>query len=130
MRAAANEVRGGIAAIRYSAIRSWPDLLHAAHIGPKRIRNGDRAVGVLVVLHDGDQRAADRDAGPVQGVDEAVALPLLRPEAGLHPPRLEVAADRARRNFAERPLPRQPDLDVIGLLRAKPMSPVESVMTR
>src|ERR1700734_2732389 len=37
--------------------------------------------------------------------------------AGVHAPGLEVAADRAGRDLAKSPLPRQPDLDVIGLLR-------------
>ena len=40
-------------------------------------------------------------------------------DAGVHPSGLEVAADRAGRDFAKSPLPRQPDLEVVGLLRGE-----------
>ena len=62
-----------------------------------------------------DQRAADGDAGAVERVDEPRALALGRPVARVHPPRLEVAADRAGGDLAVAVLPRQPDLDVEGL---------------
>ena len=53
------------------------DLLEAAHVGPQHVRNGDAAILVLIVLHDGDQRAADGDARTVQRMDEQVALAVL-----------------------------------------------------
>ena len=66
----------------------------------------DRAVLVLVVLEDRDQRAADRQARAVERVDEARALALLGPEARVHAPRLEVAAVRAAaRSRDRRPAP-------------------------
>src|SRR3546814_11472685 len=77
------------------------------------------AVLLLVVLQDGDQRAADREAGAIQGVDEARPLLARLAEAPLHPPRLELAAIGAARNLAIGALSRQPDLDVQALLRAE-----------
>src|SRR3546814_12526193 len=50
------------------------DRLQPAAVGPRRLRHGDAAVGLLVVLHDGDEAAADRPAGAVQGVHEAGAF--------------------------------------------------------
>ena len=91
----------------------------AAHVGLQRVRHRDRAVCLLVVLHHRDQRAADRDAGAVERVDEARDLAVLAAIARVHAPRLEVAADRAGRNLAVHVLARQPDLDVVGLLRGK-----------
>ena len=41
---------------------------HAAHVGHQRVGDGDGAVGLLVVLQDGDQRAADGEAGAVERV--------------------------------------------------------------
>ena len=75
------------------------DNLHPAHIGLQHVRHGDRAVFLLVGFHDRDQRAADRGAGAVQGVHEtrlAVGTALTR----VHSPRLEIAAQRAARDFA------------------------------
>src|SRR5690606_9837151 len=95
------------------------DLFSAAHIGAKSLRNCDAAVGVLIVLHHRDQRAADGDAGAVQRMDEAGPLPFGRTIASLHAPRLEIAADRTGRNLAIGVLAGQPDLDVVGLLRAE-----------
>ena len=93
--------------------------VEAAHVGLERRRDRDAAVLVLVVLQDRDERAADRDAGAVEGVDEARALAVLRPVARVHAPRLEVGADRAARDLAIGALPRQPDLDVVGLGRGE-----------
>src|SRR5690349_1927498 len=95
------------------------DDLDPAHIGLQRIRHGDGAVGALIVLQHGNQGAADRKAGAVQGMDEAHALPFLRPEARLHAPRLELAAIGAARYLAIGVLPGQPDLEIIGLARGE-----------
>src|SRR5690348_14734350 len=52
-------------------------------------------------------------------MDEARAFALLGAEARGHAPRLELAAIGAARDLAIRRLPRQPDLDVIGLARGE-----------
>src|SRR5947209_8660484 len=95
------------------------DGLAAAHIGRQRIGHRDRAVLLLIVLQDGDQGAADRDTRAVQGMQVAHMASLVAVPSG-HATRLELTAIRARRNFPICLLPRQPDLDVVGLLRRKP----------
>ena len=54
----------------------------------------DRAVGLLVVLEQGDDRAADRDGGAVEGVEGAVALG--RPDPAADAAGLVVGAVRGR----------------------------------
>src|SRR5690606_41793965 len=49
------------------------DLLQTAHIGPQGLRNGDRPILVLVVLHHRDQRAP---AGHARAVERVVELRL------------------------------------------------------
>src|SRR5215212_10931359 len=95
------------------------DAGHPAHI---RLENGwdrDAAVLVLIVLQNGDKRAADREAGAVERVHEARLLFAGRAIAGIHAARLEIRADRAARNLAIHSLPRQPHLDVVGLGRSE-----------
>src|SRR5262249_12778026 len=58
------------------------DFLRAAHVAPQGGGDGDRAVGVLVVLQDCDERSADREARAVQGM-HGLGLALLVAEAGL-----------------------------------------------
>ena len=91
----------------------------AAHIGLQHVGDADGAVRLLIILQDGDQRAADGDARAVQRMDEAGVLGALRAVARIHAAGLEVAAHRAGGNLAIGPLPRQPDLDVVGLLRGE-----------
>src|SRR5206468_1736227 len=87
----------------------------AAHIRPQRVGHRNRSALLLIGLHHGNQRTADRDAGAVERVHEAHAVfPVA--EAGVHAPRLEVTAVRARGDLAVHPLPRQPYLDVVGFL--------------
>src|SRR5215475_4203538 len=93
--------------------------LEASHIGLEHVGHGDRAVLLLIGLHDGDQRAADRGSRTVQGVNET-RLAVAGTIAGVHASRLEIAAHRAARDFPERAavaLAGHPDLDVVGLLR-------------
>src|SRR6185437_11451828 len=95
-----------------------------AHVGTQRLGNRHRAVLVLVVLQDRDQRAADREARAVQRVHEARApLPAIRallgPITRIHAARLVIAAVGAARDLAVASLPRQPDLDVEGLARGR-----------
>src|SRR5579871_2001706 len=92
------------------------DHRDAAHVGLERVRHRDRAVALLIGLHHGDERAADRDARAVERVHGANAA-VLATVTRVHAARLEIAAHRAGRDLAKEVLPRQPDLDVVGLLR-------------
>src|SRR5690348_11854264 len=93
------------------------DSFQAVHVRTQRCGNGDRSILLLIVLEDGDQGAPDREARAVQRVNEARALLARLAPARLHAPRLELAAVRAARDLAIGILARQPDLDVVGLLR-------------
>src|SRR6185369_8189552 len=95
------------------------DHLQTAHVRLEHAGDGDRAVLLLIGLHHGDQRAAKRGAGAVQRVHESW-LAVRTARAGVHAAGLEVTANRAARDLAERAalaLPGHPDLDVIGFLR-------------
>ena len=69
---------------------------------------------VLVILENGNERAADGEAGAVQRV-QRLGLALFVPEARVHAARLERLEIGAGGNFAVGALARQPDLDVVGL---------------
>src|SRR6185437_13686098 len=107
------------AAARSMGRSNTADRLHPAHIGLQRIGHGDRAVVLLVVLQHGDEGAADGKPGPVERMDKARALAFFRAEACANPPGLKLAAIRAARDLAIGVLPRQPDLDVVGLARGE-----------
>src|SRR5215204_3281594 len=107
------------AAPRAGHVSGMLDPLHPTHVRRKRVRHRDGAVLLLVRLHHRDQRAADGDTGAVEGVDEANFAILFRAIACGHAARLEIAAHRAGGNLAKSLLSRQPDLDVVGLLRGK-----------
>src|SRR5262245_15491582 len=98
-------------------MRMLLDHLHPAHVGLQRVRHRDRAALLLIGLHDGDQRTADRDPRAVQRVHRTPDLAVPAAPARLHATRLERAAVGARGNLPISPLPRQPNLDVVGLLR-------------
>ena len=55
--------------------RDGTSAFQAAHVGAQCRRNGDAAIGVLVVLQNGDQRPAHRQPGTVQRMHSSV-LPL------------------------------------------------------
>src|SRR5262249_45260903 len=93
--------------------------LQPAHVGLQRIRDGDRSVALLVGLHHGDERTADRHPRAVERMHGTDLPALLGTVAGAHAPRPNRAAVRARGNLAIGALPRQPYLDVVGLLRGK-----------
>src|SRR5882724_5902610 len=57
-----------------AAAKLFRDALEPAHIRLKRIRYGDRAIGILVVLQDRDQRPPDGKARTVQRVDRSLHL--------------------------------------------------------
>ena len=107
------------------------DRLHAAHIGLQRVGHHDRAVGLLVGLHHRDQRAADRDAGAVERVDEARRS--CRPCGGSA---RSCGAPGNRRNSSRTRFrgrcsgPAATPRCRRSSAAAKPMSPVHSVTTR
>src|SRR5262245_62805214 len=87
-----------------------------ARVGAQRRGDLHRAVGSLVVLEQGDQRARGRHRRSVQRVDELVALRVGPPEADPQPARLVVGAVRGTRDLA--PLARvaatgHPGLEVV-----------------
>src|SRR5437763_6033344 len=90
------------------------DAFRAGHVAAQGGRDDYRAVALLVVLQDRDQRAADREARAIQRMD-VLGLSLVVAEAGLHAPRLEGLHVGARRNLAIGVLAWQPDLEVVGL---------------
>mmetsp|Transcript_1075 Transcript_1075/g.1642 ORF Transcript_1075/g.1642 Transcript_1075/m.1642 type:complete len:501 (-) Transcript_1075:722-2224(-) len=90
----------------------------APHVGAQHLRHRDAAIGVLVVLQHGHQRAAHGQAGAVQRVHQFVLAQGVL-EARLHAAGLEGAHVRAGADLAVGVLRRQPDLQVIGLDRAK-----------
>src|ERR1700722_18513579 len=64
-------LRTGARAIATRAPRSKRaslQLSRSAHVGRKHGRNDDTAILLLIILQDGDERASDGDAGPVQRV--------------------------------------------------------------
>src|SRR4029077_11624573 len=67
--------------------------LQAAHIALQHLRYRDRAALLLVRLHDGDERAPDRDAGAVERVHVAHLAGTLGTVARVHAPRLKLAAE-------------------------------------
>ncbi len=91
----------------------------AAHVGAQRVGDDDGAVGLLVVLEDRDERAADGESRAVQRVHELRLTRFGIAPARLHAPRLKRFAVAARRDLAVLALPRQPDLEVVGLRGAE-----------
>src|SRR5258705_9930779 len=71
-----------------------------ARVRAQGLGNDDRAVCLLVILEQRDQRARDRHRGPVQRVHELVLLAALAPEARLQAARLEVGAVRGAGHLA------------------------------
>src|SRR5262249_2584619 len=86
----------------------------------QHLRHAYRAVVLLVVLGDRDDRAADRDRRPVQGWDVAGAAALGGPVPAVEAAGLVVGRVRARRDLAVAAagVARKPRLDVV-LLRGR-----------
>src|SRR5215216_1521160 len=64
-------------------------------VGAQRLGNRDRALRVLAILEQRDQGAADRDRGPVEGVEVDGRGALGGPEATAEPAGLKVGRVRA-----------------------------------
>src|SRR5438874_11378154 len=91
----------------------------AIRVGPQRGRNRHAAVGVLIVLQHGDERAADREAGAVERVTELGLAAAGGLVADVGAAAAEISIGGARRDLAIPVLPRQPHLDVVALGRAE-----------
>src|ERR1700683_3214281 len=83
-----------------NSLFAFRDRLYAAHVWRKRIGDGNRAILLLVIFHDRNERAADGDAGTVERMHVADIAALPGAITRIHAPRLEFAADRAGRNLA------------------------------
>src|SRR5690349_8764128 len=95
------------ACVRYAVPRrtsTSSDAVDATHVRPEGGGHPHGAVGLHVVLEDRDQRAADREPGSVEGVDQPgfgfFHVFSGRPVAGAHPAGLEVREVAARRDLA------------------------------
>ena len=86
----------------------------AAHVGPQDLRDGDAAVGLEVVLQEGDEHPGRRHHGVVQGVGQ-VQLAVRALDADLQPAGLGVAQVGAGADLKVFLLPGGPGLDVAGL---------------
>src|SRR3990170_3165368 len=101
------------ASIMASPRRLGPDHVQAAHPGPQHLGNDDGAIGLLVVLENGDQRPRERQPRAVERVHHFGVGARAAAEAGAAS--LEVAAVRNRRDFQPLAATRSPGLHVIGL---------------
>ena len=79
----------------------------------------DAAIGLLIVLHHGHQRAAHGQAGAVQGMGQPGPAAVLRLATDAGAAGLKVGAVGAGRDLPVAVLAGQPDFDVIGLGRGK-----------
>src|SRR5690606_3991929 len=91
-----------------------------SEVGAEGVGDVDGAVGALVVFHDGDEGAADGDAGAIEGVDQLGFAGGGVAPAGLHAAGLKILAIAAGGNFTIFVLAGEPDFDVVGLGRGKP----------
>ena len=91
------------------------NLGEAAHEVHEFFRNGDAAVGILVVFEHCREGPADCEARAVQRVDVLGMLGDGVAVADVRPSRLEVFAVGAGRDFHVAAVARHPHFDVIGL---------------
>src|SRR6202521_5714747 len=84
-----------------------------AHVRLQRLRNAHAAVGLLIVLQNGNPCTTDSQCAAVQCVQKFTLVLALGTIANIRPPCLKSFEVRARRNLSEKILSRQPDLNVI-----------------
>src|SRR5208337_3632769 len=89
----------------------------AANVRTQHFRDHHAAVGLLVVLDDGNPRPPNCQSAAIERVHQFRFLAAFGPVANVCPPCLEIRKVRARGNLAEETLSRQPHFDVIGLGR-------------
>src|SRR5712692_9200359 len=86
--------------------------LDAAHVWPKHLWHGHRAVRLLVVLQHGNEDARKGETGAVERVRVLQATALLAPEADIGAAGLEVGTVRAGGDLQPFAAPGGPELDV------------------
>src|SRR6267143_5416971 len=88
------------------------DPLAASHVRAQRLRDLDRPVFALIVLHDRDHETRQSEAGPIQQVRVSQRSAGLAPIANAPSLRLERAAVAAGRDLEPLTHARRPRLDV------------------
>src|SRR6202795_2460376 len=88
-----------------------------AHVRLQRLRNAHAAVGLLIVLQNGNPRTSYRQRAAIQRVKKFSLVLSLRTVADIRPPCPKSFEVRARRNLAKKILSREPDFNVISLGR-------------
>ena len=87
----------------------------AVHVGDQGVGDADGAVGLLVVLEDGEVGAADGEAAAVEGVQELGLLRAGGAVADVGAAGLEALEVGAGADLAVELLAGEPDLEVVGL---------------
>ncbi len=87
----------------------------AVHVGLEGVGDADGAVGLLVVLEDGEIGAADGEAAAVEGVDELGFLGAFGLVADVGAAGLEALEVGAGGDLAVGLLAGEPDFEVVGL---------------
>src|SRR6266851_9049206 len=90
-----------------------------SHVWAQDFRDQDQAIRLLIILHDGDPRAADGEPGTVQGVNEVALAAGFLLEADAGAAGLKRFTVGAGRNFAEFVARGQPNFDVVCFGRSK-----------
>ena len=109
------DVKGLVEDLDRLEVRSAPsDGLLSPHVRPQDLRDGNGAVLVLVVLQDRDHGPGEREAGPVEGVDELALEVGLRPVLYPGPPGLEVGEIGDGRRLQPGVLPGCVELQVVA----------------
>src|SRR6185437_13449371 len=89
------------------------------HVPANRLGDGDRTVGLLVVLENRDPGAPDGQAAAVDGVRQTALALAAGAEPNVGPPRLKIREVAAGADLAIRLLAWKPDLEIIGLGRTE-----------
>jgi hypothetical protein len=85
------DLQGTVEDLRSLQFGLWCDHIHTAHPGPQDLGYNDRAVSLLVVLHNGDQGAGESETRAIQRVDETRLASIRRAILYIRTASLEVA---------------------------------------
>src|SRR5262245_5030921 len=89
------------------------------HEWTQRVRNHDRAILLLIIFEDGDQRPSHGETRPIQRVHEVRLASACWTELDVGATRLECLRVTARRYFTIGVLAGKPHLDVVRLRRSE-----------